>query len=92
MNRLFSGGTAPPLAMIEAYARDLREFTTWLGRRSPTTLSIRELGDYLAALDGRGLARASVARRRPVACASSSSQPRGTIPRCCPGRCSCWRA
>ena len=47
----------------EAYRRDLRDFSAWLAAGNPTTLSIRELGDYLAALTKRGLARASVARQ-----------------------------
>ena len=47
----------------EAYRRDLRDFSSWLAAANPATLSVRELGDYLAALDKRGLARASVARQ-----------------------------
>lgn len=47
----------------EAYRRDLRDFTAWLADGHPARLSIRDLGDYLAALDRRGLARASVARQ-----------------------------
>ena len=47
----------------EAYRRDLRDFSAWLADGNPVRLSVRELGDYLAALDRRGLARASVARQ-----------------------------
>ena len=57
----------------EAYRRDLRDFAAWLaaGNASPLSvqtltvqnLTVRQLGDYLAALDKRGLARASVARQ-----------------------------
>ncbi|MFM7291218.1 MAG: site-specific tyrosine recombinase [Planctomycetia bacterium] len=47
----------------EAYRRDLRDFAAWLGATGPATLSVRDLGDYLASLDKRGLARASVARQ-----------------------------
>ncbi|MFM7207711.1 MAG: tyrosine recombinase [Planctomycetaceae bacterium] len=46
-----------------AYRRDLRDFTAWLAGRSPATLGVRDLGDYLAALAAKGLARASVARQ-----------------------------
>jgi integrase/recombinase XerD len=46
-----------------AYARDLRDFAAWLSGRSVGSLSIRDLGDYLASLAKRGLARASIARQ-----------------------------
>jgi len=46
-----------------AYRRDLRDFSTWLAAASPTDLTVQDLGDYLAALSRRGLARASVARQ-----------------------------
>jgi len=46
-----------------AYARDLRDFAAWLGGRAAGALSVRELGDYLASLASRGLARASIARQ-----------------------------
>ena len=46
-----------------AYRRDLRDFTKWLSGRHAAALGVRDLGDYLAALAGRGLARASVARQ-----------------------------
>ena len=66
---------------LEAYARDLREFASWLGRRSPTKLSVRDLGDYLAALDGRGLARASVARQAAtLRCFYAFLQLEGVVP------------
>jgi len=47
----------------EAYRRDLRDFSTWLAGRNPIALTVRDLGDYLTALNKRGLARASVARQ-----------------------------
>lgn len=46
-----------------AYRRDLAHFTNWLGSRRVDRLDVRDLGDYLAALAGRGLARASIARQ-----------------------------
>jgi integrase/recombinase XerD len=46
-----------------AYRRDLRDFANWLGGRAAGTLTVRDLGDYLASLAKRGLARASVARQ-----------------------------
>lgn len=46
-----------------AYARDLRDFAAWLGGRAAGSLTVRDLGDYLASLAKRGLARASIARQ-----------------------------
>ena len=46
-----------------AYRRDLRDFTGWLAGRAPAALTVRDLGDYFAALAKKGLARASVARQ-----------------------------
>lgn len=46
-----------------AYRRDLRDFREWLGDRAAATLSVRDLGDYFAALAKKGLARASIARQ-----------------------------
>ena len=46
-----------------AYRRDLRDFAAWLGGRAAGSLGVRDLGDYLASLAGRGLARASIARQ-----------------------------
>ena len=46
-----------------AYRRDLRDFQEWLGSRAAATLSVRDLGDYFAALAKKGLARASIARQ-----------------------------
>jgi integrase/recombinase XerD len=46
-----------------AYRRDLRDFQEWLGDRAAATLSVRDLGDYFAALAKKGLARASIARQ-----------------------------
>ena len=46
-----------------AYRRDLRDFQAWLGDRAAATLTVRDLGDYFAALAKKGLARASIARQ-----------------------------
>lgn len=46
-----------------AYRRDLADFTSWLGERAAVGLGIADLGDYLATLDRKGLARASIARQ-----------------------------
>jgi integrase/recombinase XerD len=46
-----------------AYRRDLRDFEAWLGSRPAPALGVADLGDYLAALAKRGLARASIARQ-----------------------------
>jgi len=46
-----------------AYARDLRDFSVWLGGRTAGSLTVRDLGDYLAALAGKGLARSSIGRQ-----------------------------
>jgi integrase/recombinase XerD len=48
---------------LRAYGRDLRDFGGWLAGRNPAGLTVRDLGDYFAALAKRGLARASVARQ-----------------------------
>ena len=48
---------------LQAYARDLRDFSAWLGGRNAAAISIRDLGDYLGHLSKKGLARASVARQ-----------------------------
>jgi integrase/recombinase XerD len=46
-----------------AYGRDLRDFSGWLAGRSPVALGVGDLGDYLASLATKGLARASIARQ-----------------------------
>ncbi len=46
-----------------AYRRDLRDFAGWLAGRAVAAMSVRDLGDYFAALSKKGLARASVARQ-----------------------------
>jgi integrase/recombinase XerD len=46
-----------------AYRRDLRDFVGWLEERPAQGMSVRDLGDYLAFLARRGLARASIARQ-----------------------------
>ena len=48
---------------LQAYGRDLRDFSHWLGPRNAAALSIRDLGDYLGHLSKKGLARASIARQ-----------------------------
>jgi len=47
---------------VAAYRRDLAKFAQWLGPRRVQDLSIKELADYPAFLNHRGLAPASVAR------------------------------
>jgi integrase/recombinase XerD len=47
---------------IAAYRRDLARFSEWLGGRSPAKLSVRDLSDYMAWLQGKKLAPPSVAR------------------------------
>jgi len=47
---------------LEAYRRDLADFTAWLDGRDPTRLSARDLGDYLGWLHRRSLSRSSIAR------------------------------
>ncbi|NDC63077.1 MAG: tyrosine recombinase XerD [Planctomycetia bacterium] len=48
---------------LQAYERDLRDFTRWLAGRDPVRLTVADLGDYFSDLARRGLARASVARQ-----------------------------
>jgi integrase/recombinase XerD len=45
-----------------AYRRDLAKFAEWLAGRDPTRLTIRDLADFPAWLNKRGLAPASIAR------------------------------
>ena len=45
-----------------AYQRDVERFYQWLGRRKLKSLTIRELSDYVAWLNSRELAPASIAR------------------------------
>ena len=47
---------------VEAYARDLRALTDWLGR-SPATVTTPELERYLAELRAAGLSGSTIARR-----------------------------
>jgi integrase/recombinase XerD len=49
-------------ATLAAYRRDLARFSEWLGGRSPSGLSVRDLTDYLEWLQARRLAPASIAR------------------------------
>ncbi|RLS35794.1 MAG: tyrosine recombinase XerD [Planctomycetota bacterium] len=48
---------------LQAYGRDLRDFSSWIGARNAATLRVHDLGDYLAKLGEKGLARASIARQ-----------------------------
>ncbi len=47
---------------LQAYRRDLADFTRWLDGRDCTKLKPRDLGDYLGWLHQRGLSRTSVNR------------------------------
>ncbi|MEC7498860.1 MAG: site-specific tyrosine recombinase XerD [Planctomycetota bacterium] len=47
---------------VEAYSRDLRRFSEWLDARSISQLTIRDLSDYVAWLNGFKLAPSSLAR------------------------------
>jgi integrase/recombinase XerD len=47
---------------VAAYRRDLAKFALWLGQRKVQELTIRELADYPAHLNQRGLAPSSIAR------------------------------
>lgn len=47
---------------VEAYARDLRKFFTWLGNRRLPQLSVSDLAGYPAWLNEQGLAPKSVTR------------------------------
>ncbi len=57
---LLAAGRSP--RTVDAYRRDLRALTAWLGR-PPTTASSAELERYLAELRASGLAPATIARR-----------------------------
>lgn len=48
---------------LAAYGRDLRDFAGWLAGRAAVAVTVQDLGDYLASLSRKGLARASVARQ-----------------------------
>ena len=47
---------------IAAYRRDLARFREWLGGRGPSKLGVRELSDYMAWLQTKKLAPASISR------------------------------
>ena len=47
---------------VMAYQRDLAKFRDWLKDRAVTSLTIRDLSDFMAALHDRKLAPASIAR------------------------------
>jgi integrase/recombinase XerD len=47
---------------LAAYRRDLSRFCEWLGGRPATSLTVRDLSDYMGWLKTRGLAPASIAR------------------------------
>ena len=58
--------TAAAPSTVEAYARDLRAFTTWAGRLgldAPAGVDRRTLRRYLAYMATRGQARRTIARR-----------------------------
>ena len=66
---------------VHAYQRDMRRFGEWLGRRSITRLSIRELSDYVGWLHSQNLAPASIARHvisLKVFCTSDILAPRSS--------------
>ena len=45
-----------------AYQRDLQTYGAWLNGRSPLTVTIQNLGDYLGTLSDKGQSRATIAR------------------------------
>jgi integrase/recombinase XerD len=47
---------------IAAYRRDLAHFSEWLGGRAATSLTVRDLTDYMAWLQSKKLAATSIAR------------------------------
>ncbi|MFN6164771.1 MAG: site-specific tyrosine recombinase XerD [Planctomycetota bacterium] len=47
---------------ISAYGRDLEHFSTWLGERVLSQLTIQDLTDYLSWLKDQGLAASSISR------------------------------
>ncbi|HTN73880.1 MAG TPA: site-specific integrase, partial [Pirellulaceae bacterium] len=47
---------------IAAYNRDLRRFRTWLAGRSPISLPVQQLSEYVAWLHTQKLATASISR------------------------------
>jgi integrase/recombinase XerD len=47
---------------VAAYARDLRRFSKWLGKRQLANLTIQQLSEYAAWLHDQELATASIAR------------------------------
>ncbi|MDA7938161.1 site-specific tyrosine recombinase XerD [Pirellulales bacterium] len=46
-----------------AYQRDLQTYAVWLNGRSPLTVTIQNLGDYLGTLSDKGQSRATIARK-----------------------------
>ena len=46
-----------------AYQRDLQTYGAWLSGRSPLTVTIQNLGDYLGTLSDKGQSRATIARK-----------------------------
>ena len=46
-----------------AYQRDLQTYGAWLNGRSPLTVTIQNLGDYLGTLSDKGQSRATIARK-----------------------------
>jgi len=47
---------------VTAYRRDLRRFFSWAAGKRPAALTVRQLADYVAWLNGRPLAPSSIAR------------------------------
>lgn len=47
---------------IAAYRRDLQRFLPWVGGRSPRSLTLGDLSDYVARLHDQGLAPTSISR------------------------------
>lgn len=47
---------------VQAYRRDLEHMQTWLNGRSPSTITIRELTDFIGFLKDRNLAPTSISR------------------------------
>ena len=47
---------------VMAYTRDMKRFTTWLGKRSIQKLTVTELSDFMAYLTAQKLAPSSIAR------------------------------
>ena len=62
----------------EAYRRDLRDFSAWLADGNPVRLTVRDLGDYLAALEEAQRTASSLhrCRRRRVSPGAGTRRPK----------------